>query len=57
VDIRAVARIAATVGQAALANPRIAEIDLNPVFAYSEGEGALVLDALIVTSPTDRPGR
>ena len=55
-DIRAVARIAATVGQAALANPRIAEIDLNPVFAYSEGEGAVVLDALIVTSPADRPG-
>lgn len=53
-DVRAVARIAATLGQAVLATPELAEIDLNPVIVYPEGEGAVVLDALIVTANTER---
>lgn len=48
-DLRAVARIAATLGQAVLATPQVKEVDLNPVIVYPEGEGAVVLDALIVT--------
>jgi len=28
---------------------RIAELDLNPVVLFQEGEGLIVLDALIVT--------
>ena len=35
---------------AMLADERIIEIDLNPVNVYPNGEGALALDALIVTS-------
>ena len=31
-----------------LGDPRIAEIDVNPVNVYAQGEGALALDALIV---------
>jgi len=47
-DVRAVARIAAALGQAVLANPQVTEVDLNPVIVYPEGEGAVALDALIV---------
>ena len=47
-DLRAVARIAATLGQAVLATPQVKEVDLNPVIVYPEGEGAVALDALIV---------
>ncbi|MEJ8824500.1 acetate--CoA ligase family protein [Variovorax humicola] len=49
-DVRAVARIAAALGKAVLATPQIAEIDLNPVIVYPEGEGTIALDALIVTT-------
>jgi len=45
-DIHAVAKIAAQLGHLAAACPEISEIDLNPVVVY--GEGALVLDALVV---------
>ena len=51
-DLKAVARIAATLGRAVLDSPRITEVDLNPVIVYPEGEGAVALDALIVTSDT-----
>ena len=31
------------------AHPEVAEVDVNPVMVYAQGEGAIALDALIVT--------
>jgi acyl-CoA synthetase (NDP forming) len=47
VDVRAAADVAARLGAFVLVHPEIAEIDLNPVVAYPEGEGVVVLDAVI----------
>jgi acyl-CoA synthetase (NDP forming) len=47
VDLTAVAAIAARVGDLMLSNPRITEVDLNPVIARPDG--ATAVDALIVT--------
>jgi succinyl-CoA synthetase beta subunit len=49
VDVEAVARTAAIVGQLMLAVPDIIEIDINPVFAHAQGDGITAIDALIVT--------
>ena len=49
-DVAALAGIATEIGALMLADERIIEIDLNPVNVYPNGEGALALDALIVTS-------
>lgn len=46
VDIDAVARTVTRVGELMLANPQIAEVDINPLVAYPDG--VLALDALIV---------
>jgi acyl-CoA synthetase (NDP forming) len=46
-DVGAVARIVTRLGGLLRAAPEIAEIDINPVMVYAEGEGALALDALI----------
>jgi acyl-CoA synthetase (NDP forming) len=48
-DVAALAGIATEIGALMLADERIIEIDLNPVNVYPNGEGALALDALIVT--------
>jgi len=48
-DVAAVARIVAALGEVVAATPAIREIDLNPVLVYPEGQGALALDALIST--------
>jgi acetate---CoA ligase (ADP-forming) len=48
-DIAAVADIASRLGRFAAAHPEIAEIDINPLVVYAEGQGAIALDALIVS--------
>ena len=49
-DVDAIAQIATSIGALMQADPRILEIDVNPVNVYAQGEGALALDALIVMS-------
>lgn len=46
-DIAAVARMIAAIGEVVVATPAIREIDLNPVLVFPEGDGAIALDALI----------
>jgi acyl-CoA synthetase (NDP forming) len=48
-DVAAVARIVAALGEVVAATPVIREIDLNPVLVYPKGQGAIALDALIST--------
>ncbi len=48
VDIAAVANIARTVGSLLERSADIVELEINPLVAYPEGEGALALDVLIV---------
>ena len=48
-DVAAVARIVAALGEVVAATPAIREIDLNPVLVYPKGQGAIALDALIST--------
>ena len=48
-DVRAVAEIARRLGDLMNSAPAIREIDINPVVVYPVGEGAVALDALIVT--------
>ncbi|MBC7218800.1 MAG: acetate--CoA ligase family protein [Hadesarchaea archaeon] len=47
-DIGAIASIIQKVGQLAHEFPEIAEMDLNPVFVFNEGKGAVAVDARIV---------
>lgn len=47
VDIEAAAQIVAKIGALMQAEPRITEIDVNPVVVYPQGQGAVALDALI----------
>ena len=48
VDIPAVADIARTLGGLLERSPDIAELEINPLLACPQGQGALALDALIV---------
>ncbi len=47
-DVAAVAQLIATLGRVLLAEPRIRELDLNPVIVYPQGEGVVALDALML---------
>lgn len=47
-DVRALAALIRRVAAILLAEPRIAEIDLNPVILHPEGEGVVALDALML---------
>ena len=48
-DVEAVAEVVEKLGQLMLSNPSIVEVDINPVVVYEKGQGAIALDALIVT--------
>jgi acyl-CoA synthetase (NDP forming) len=48
-DVTAIADMITGLGELLLAEPSIAEVDLNPVIAYRLGEGAVALDALMLT--------
>ena len=47
-DVEAAARVIATLGRLLLTEPRIKEIDLNPVIIRPAGEGVVALDALML---------
>ncbi len=48
VDVQAVADLILRLGEVLMADPSIAEVDLNPVIVYPVGQGAVALDALIL---------
>jgi acetate---CoA ligase (ADP-forming) len=52
-DVYAVAMIIEKIGALLMVEPRIREIDLNPVIVYPSGSGATALDALMVASVSD----
>jgi acyl-CoA synthetase (NDP forming) len=57
-DVPALARCLYALGDFAWANRQdIAEIDVNPIKVLPAGQGAVVLDALIVPSPRERTER
>jgi acyl-CoA synthetase (NDP forming) len=47
-DVDALAQLIVRVGRIMTGNPRIREIDLNPVIVHPEGEGVVALDALML---------
>jgi len=47
-DVAALAELIVLVGRIMTGNPRIHEIDLNPVIVHPEGEGVVALDALML---------
>jgi hypothetical protein len=54
VDVAGVADIACIVGRLVQRTPGIAELEINPLLARPEGQGAQALDALIVRRATPR---
>jgi acyl-CoA synthetase (NDP forming) len=48
-DIEAVADVVIALGSVLAGTPEIREIDLNPVVVYPKGQGAVALDALMLT--------
>ncbi|MET0374166.1 MAG: acetate--CoA ligase family protein, partial [Rhizorhabdus sp.] len=52
-DVQAVAALVARIGALLLGEPRIREIDLNPVIVYPQGQGAVALDALMLVDPAE----
>lgn len=54
VDVSAVARVAARVGDLVLAAPEITEIDINPLIVLRDGNGVVALDALVTAADPAR---
>ncbi len=50
-DAAALARLVAGLSRLAVAAPRIAELELNPVIVHPEGCGCTIADALLVVAP------
>jgi acyl-CoA synthetase (NDP forming) len=46
-DVPALARLIRTVARLLVSEPRLSELDLNPVMLYPLGQGVIALDALI----------
>jgi acyl-CoA synthetase (NDP forming) len=55
VDISAVAAMVAAIGRWMRSEPRLLEIDINPVVVYTQGKSAMALDALISIAPERDP--
>jgi len=47
-DVDALAELIVQVGRVMTGNPRIREVDLNPVIVHPQGEGVVALDALML---------
>lgn len=47
-DVAALAQAAARIGALMCAEPRLKEVDINPLVTYPKGHGVLALDALLV---------
>jgi len=47
-DVEALAELIVQVGRVMTGNPRIREIDLNPVIVHPQGAGVVALDALML---------
>ena len=47
-DVAALAALIVQIGRVMTGNPRIREIDLNPVIVHPQGEGVVALDALML---------
>jgi len=47
-DVGALAELIVQVGRVMTGNPRIREVDLNPVIVHPQGEGVVALDALML---------
>jgi acyl-CoA synthetase (NDP forming) len=47
-DVGAVADLIGKIGQLLVGEPRIQELDLNPVVVYPQGQGCIALDALML---------
>jgi acyl-CoA synthetase (NDP forming) len=50
-DLAAIERLLIGVSQMAIDLPEIAEMDLNPVFVYPQGQGIKVVDVRIKKEP------
>jgi hypothetical protein len=47
-DVAALADLIVQIGRIMAGNPRIREIDVNPVIVHPAGEGVIALDALML---------
>jgi acetyltransferase len=55
-DIDAVVTSLLRLSQLAIECPEVAELDINPLFVYAQGQGAAVADARIRLAPPDPRG-